>query len=120
MRKILFRGKRKNGEWVEGYLVKMFGVLGIIPTDDDGLFNPVIPETVGQYTGLDDVNGKMIFEGDVMKFATGQIGCIEWFGNAFTLKHANKKYGNSYGYRYDTAEVIGNIHDNPELMEEII
>ena len=68
MREILFRGKRPdNGEWACGFLVKMFGAYHIIDEGDENTSYEVIPETVGQYTGLKDKNGNKIFEGDIIK-----------------------------------------------------
>lgn len=130
MREILFRGKRvDNGEWIEGYYVR-YGYTGkekdyIVPVYASDLYAiEIIPETVGQYTGLTDKNGKKIFEGDVLQrkhkeiinhsqnmevkfvpekacFAAVDIGG----GNVtFISDYINCKY---------EIEVIGNIHDNP-------
>ena len=140
MREIIFRGQRKdNKEWVEGYLVRCgedledcfifppAGVLGLHDNDYGlGFYNAVevILETVGQYTGLKDKNGRMIFEGDVCcNTKTGEIVSIQWHGTmAGYIWH--KRKGNSYLFdfgalfrAFDKYEVIGNIHDNPELLE---
>ncbi|MBE5943262.1 MAG: hypothetical protein E7264_12150 [Lachnospiraceae bacterium] len=122
MREILFRGKSKNnGKWYQGDLVTVAHKRFI---DDDVVKERVIPETVGQYTGLTDKNGKKIFEGDiVVVYARGYhtVCTVSW---AETVAHfqlwqintvpktsTNLNLGN-----YDF-EVIGNIHDNPELLK---
>ena len=136
MREILFRGKRTdNGEWVEGYLYEHEPPLVcIVPENyvpepskwfivrtafaDWNLprqveFVEVNPYSVGQYTGLKDKNGKRIFEGDILEFRAGRShivrfedGCFIFTGTAIPVRYADK------------FEVIGNIHDNPELLEE--
>ena len=124
MREILFRGKRKdNGEWVYGYYCRYGYVTQektfIIPDYASALYAiEVIPETVGQYTGLPDKNGKKIFENDIVKIK-GKTRYIFYGSSGF--RHTN------YGEYADTlekvftvvdCEVIGNIHDNPELLKE--
>lgn len=132
MREILFRGKRiDKNEWVEGDVIHLPNGIAILANG----YAYVIPETVGQYTGLKDKNGKMIFEGDVVKgvaFSTDFIGVIIWieeiagFGvryfnnkreptaweNSSILKMIQKGHKDKFA-----AEIIGNIHDNPELLE---
>ena len=126
MREILFRGKRPdNGEWARGFLVNMFGASHIIDKDDENTSYEVIQETVGQYTGMKDKNGKRIFEGDVAKVLQGKDKDIAYVGfenGAFMLY---PKTGNiyertlwSYWYNDWDVEVIGNITDNPELLEK--
>lgn len=137
-REILFHGKRKdNGEWVEGYYVSQSNYscvhrknIHFILKDecrDIGLggleYYEVDPETVGQHTGQTDKNGTKIFEWDIVK-CTGDTG-IE---NIFIIMWDSRRamfYLDSptfktdfYYYSADEFEVIGNIHDNPELLGE--
>ena len=131
MREILFRGKRlDNGDWVYGYYVHIGPVscqrAYIIPEYASSLYvNEVDPSTVGQYTGLKDKNGNRIFEGDIAKVLQGKDKDIAYVGfenGAFMLY---PKTGNiyertlwEYWYNDWDVEVIGNITDNPELLEK--
>ena len=147
MREILFRGKRlDNDEWVEGFLAQTQGHTYIIQPGwyDDDLFislynitDKVDPETVGQYTGLTDKNGKKIFEGDVIKthyINTKKNDFVEQvvfhngrFCSMFKFSDNARMWANlPDGVQHlpqdkapymDWCEVIGNIHDNPELLE---
>jgi uncharacterized phage protein (TIGR01671 family) len=116
MREILFRGKEGDGAWVYGDLATSVSVgrAAILEIEVD-------PETVGQYTGLKDRNGVKIFEGDVVDIPGFIKGAIFFKDGMFLLRSKN---GNFYewqkfskpGCRCFLAEVIGNIHDNPELL----
>lgn len=131
-RKILFRGKRlDNGEWVYGWCcVACFGKYPfepcIIPADEADGGNlehiRVDPATVGQYTGLTDKNGKRIFEGDIVR--TFDTDGDKWIGQVLidqgswcVMDHRN--YTLLYDLVLRGVEVIGNIFDNPELLEEV-
>lgn len=140
MREILFRGKRvDNGEWVEGWYIHTKRHHCIITGRiDDGYvvyghyasdvaMYVVDPETVGQFTGLIDKKGKQIFEGDIVKDESGVAYPVVYGLTGFFLKYAPP---HSHGFHYDLLplsnywhahgaiiEVIGNIHDNPELVE---
>ena len=154
MREILFRGKRKdNGEWVEGIPIKTHigtfivfeenphycGQYGYMEICELAMVDPA---TVGQYTGLKDMNGKWIFEGDVVRIVRA-----EWGFDGMTTDYRTELGAIAYDnwgmiglvvdkYKgtpvwsdffqvcaltdrvYDWSfEVIGNIHDNPELLE---
>lgn len=126
MRDIEFRGKRTdNGEWVYGNLVRGCDeqYAYIVEFGNKELcrnYVDIDPETVGQYTGLKDKNGAKIFEGDIVeRFWFGEM-CIYQIdydnGLASFIGRAGMKYTT---FDYDSAEfeVVGNIHDNPELLE---
>jgi uncharacterized phage protein (TIGR01671 family) len=117
MREILFRGKRvENGEWVEGFVrqykaeTKYF-----IEESIEGRDWKVIPETVGQYTGLCDKNGKKIFEGDIVRDCDGRIYDIKYFDFEWIAEQPKSFWINIKHLK--PCEIIGNIHDNPELLE---
>ena len=125
MREVLFRGKRTdNGEWVKGYLyITHTGAHEIGSYDAEinieRLTFDVIPETVGQYTGLTDKNGKRIFEGDIVSLVKhdGLIYKVVYVPCRYEL--VNSKGVNCFAldiYKSENIEVIGNIHDNPELL----
>ena len=140
MREILFRGKWKNsGEWVYGNLFnpdKADTPTQIcIGTYIAKTCYEIDPETVGQYTGLTDKNGKKIFEGDIVKL-TDDYNDFEWkavvvFGNPGGAYCWGWNFLPIDGYKGTTdilmwvemettgayCEVIGNIYDNPELLK---
>jgi uncharacterized phage protein (TIGR01671 family) len=153
MREILFRGKRTDtGEWLEGYFCKRRIEDTCYITQSEGgdccneyfVDYEVIPETVGQYTGLTDRNGKKIFEGDIIRYTRTNMfapSCsfhnqdlvslhlILWDSSvsAFVQRHyelnGKRILGKGSAVLYDErakeniVEIIGNIHDNPELLD---
>ena len=135
MREILFHGKRAdNGEWVEGDVLQTRYHSGhieyqIMPQTPISSAYPVLSETVGQYTGLTDKNRKKIFEGDICRFKRfNDIHVGEIVFNVTTASFVMRyqsivgAYGEKATHKMllsacDNIEIIGNIHDNPELME---
>jgi uncharacterized phage protein (TIGR01671 family) len=125
MREIIFRGKTEAGNWVEGTGIAI-GEQGVRIHYSDHVNVLVIPETVGQYTGFADKNGKKIFEGDVLKMNNTDLKCgaISFMRGSFCLTSIEERviYRADIGYieqcGVNCAEVIGNIYDNPELIKE--
>ena len=132
MREILFRGKHtRTGEWVEGLLWKkkynhnkLF--ISCFPDKDDNEEIYIIkPETVGQYTGLTDKNGTKIFEGDIVRVE--YTGVNKGLNGIAEVIFDKCKFALVWGWHKEIVcltdfcnvefEVVGNIHDNPELLE---
>ena len=124
MREILFRGKRTDcGEWLEGNLVQPFrgnqlSSCGIMPKDPKAYCWKVDPETVGQFTGLTDKNGVKIFEGDIVRaftrFSEIYVSSVTYHEGAFRFKNWS---WTKFLFKFEKIEVIGNIHDNPEILK---
>lgn len=131
--KFLSRGKREDTKiWVEGYYFEHNGDYAIV--DLNNRYNGVIPETVGRYTGLTDKNGKMIFEGDILDASWALVGLVVIrFGRYKDVFNtgARGEYGHigfyaecphdewvrkDICYFNSKSEIVGNIHDNPELI----
>lgn len=121
MRESLFRGKRAdNGEWIEGFLVKKFDKWYIYDFDFLPYSSEITPETAGQYTGLTDKNGKKIFEGDIIEYDKDGAR----YEVVFAVEDGISKFcskdlidGNLGYVNQSRDKVIGNIHDNPELLK---
>lgn len=123
MRDILFRGKRiDNGEWVEGYYAALLDAVGMThmihtprcDPDDSNRVYFIAPDTLGQYTGLNDRNGRMIFEGDIVQWHS-LFYPICWIDKY--ARFAAKPKGAVFAViPFDQGEVVGNIYDNPELL----
>lgn len=149
MREVLFKAKRvKNGEWIEGSLIDLdidSGYYYIVPPYKGASTLPigflitdgmelVIPETLCQFTGLCDKNGKKIWENDIIKYHFGEIYAPIKYGyyqNCFDSQKAehigfyvdwtgDKCLRKDLGYWINMVDTmpVGNIFDNPELLQE--
>lgn len=129
-RKILFRGKLTSGRgWSYGNLnIRLNDIAVITPFSGHiGIYGQVIPDTVGEYTGLNDKNGKDIFEGDIVRNRNVWVMCtgVIVFKNGRFMVDWRLPCGwtgRSISFHTDYIspcnEVIGNIYDNPELLKE--
>ena len=141
MRENLFKAKRKdNGEWIEGSLIDLdidSGYCYIVPAFKNASTLPtnwliadrmilVDPETLCQFTGLCDKNGKRIWENDILMAHLDELypedttyKTVEW-GIAGWVTHEAGRIDRQYLDEFDTEhfEVVGNIFDNPELLQE--
>lgn len=139
MREHLYCGKRvDNGEWVEGFYAeptrhwhkygihKAWIITGAF--QNGGVFNvmgrhAVLPETVSEYTGLTDKNGKKIFEGYIVKYIDGKLYEVVFKNKNGCAFFGVRAIGEETVFKFDLitraeeCEIIGNIHDNPELLE---
>ena len=122
MREILFRGKRvDNGEWVYGDLNRYYANKGmfIAETQSTYAMHTISEETIGQYTGLTDKNGTKIFEGDIVKDYYGRVEKCFYNEARKRLMFEGINYTRDFEFASESEyEVIGNIHDNPELLKE--
>ena len=127
MREILFRGKQTdNGTWTYGYLFCIWertylcwGTTNNVPN-----MKEVLPETVCQFTGLHDKNGRKIFEGDILGGFLDEeypehetVVVVEWHENMWVTRQGKYLPDLLELCDLDCFEVIGNIYDNPELLE---
>ena len=122
----LYKAKRKdNGEWVQGYLYGIWEKRYILwgMTNDIPNMIEVDPSTICQCTGLKDKNGKLIWENDIANCMDAECcGYISWneseAGFYFNILLEDRRFEEEHIYDYqDGIEVIGNIFDNPELLE---
>lgn len=134
MREILFRGKNSNGNWIYGNLNyypdinRTFirkNAKEILPSFRSSLEEEVNKNTVGQFTGLIDKNGTKIFEGDIVVTSikgNNTVCKVTWADNVAQFQlwqfHTIPNTSTALNLGNYDCEVIGNIHDNPELLKE--
>ena len=134
MREILFKAKRKdNGKWIEGYYQKRYDLLGneehlIFHADSYKVWEyaEIVPETICQFTGLCDKNGKKIWENDILMAHLDEsypedatYEAVEWNINGWGTRETGSLDREYFGeFDLQHFKVVGNIFDNPELLQE--
>ena len=113
-----YRAKNKKDEWCHGFITcDLKGNARIYNSENEkAMFQEVKIGTIGRDIGIKDTNGVSIFEGDVVKISykgRNKFGIIESLGYEFSIKDGNNMY---WKITSVPLEVIGNIHDNPELV----
>lgn len=120
MREILFRGKEKyTGKWHYGNIINIWSY----PRHVGNIYE-IDQHTVGQYTGLKDKNGERVFDGDILKFdwinEEHYLGKVVWNSECACFDIEPRIENIDAFFRFvacNELEVIGNIHDNPELLK---
>lgn len=125
MREILFRGKSPvSGTWIIGDLRQYPSGAKAIKANDMLHIMEVKPDTIGQFTGIVDKFGRKIFEGDIVRVEVAKIDWVavcKFYGGSFGLVWnfcAAERWQAFTGICNAEYEIIGNVHDNPELMED--
>lgn len=128
MRDIIFRGKTPNGEWAHGDLRQYASGAAAIKNSDFSCIAEVLPDTIGQYSGMTDNGSKPIFEGDILHVAlpatvtsrefVWPLMPVEFHEGAFGVWLSQREFAplRSFASRVEFA-VVGNIHDNPDLLK---
>ena len=120
MREIKFRGKDYGNDWQYGCLVReVWGQYKNLMIKKDKREWAVLEDTVGQYTGLKDKNGTEIYEGDILNCGDKRIRyVVKWIDTGRSARQINNtSYIGLIAWK-NKLEVMGNIHDNPELLGE--
>lgn len=137
MREIKFRGRRPNGQWMYGALIPAeLSWWGVPSIADKNFRYEVDPETIGQFTGYKDADGKEIYEGDILEtpdiIGDEVIRMIVKYGEhskmqcriheevGFYIEFVNNNWNDMFRHDFlywQGSKVVGNIYDNPELLK---